>query len=468
MSSPVRATKKAPRPNWVSTRNPCKACAPLGAALVMRGIEGALPFLHGSQGCATYMRRYLISHFREPMDIATSGFSEATTIFGGGDNLRQGLVNVTSQYHPSLIGIATTCLTETIGEDVHGLLREYRAAVAEVGAEAPILVHVSTPSYSGTHIDGFHDAVRAVIEQMAEPGTAPAAYRGSFVNLFPGLVSAEDLRFLKEVAADFKLPVTLFPDYSETLDGESMDKYKKIPEGGTKLAALRASASAAASIEFGRTLRNMRTAASFLQERFEVPANRIGLPIGVQESDAFFAAMEELSGHETPLQYRQERGRLVDAYVDGHKYLFGKRAMVIGDEDLVVGLASFLAETGVVPVLCASGGKSGALAQSIAEVCSHLREPVAVRDGVDYMTIAEEVELKELKPDFVIGNSKAAKMARALGVPLIRVGFPVHDRMGGQRILHLGYQGAQRLFDLIVNTLLEIKQESNSIGYSYL
>ena len=68
----------------------------------MRGIAGALPFLHGSQGCATYMRRYLISHFREPMDIATSGFSEASTIFGGGANLRQGLGNVTSQYHPAL------------------------------------------------------------------------------------------------------------------------------------------------------------------------------------------------------------------------------------------------------------------------------------------------------------------------------------------------------------------------------
>ena len=121
MSSPVRMPRRAPRPNWVSTRNPCKACAPLGAALVMRGIAGALPFLHGSQGCATYMRRYIISHFREPMDIATSGFSEASTIFGGGENLRKGLGNVTSQYHPALIGIATTCLTETIGEDVHGL-----------------------------------------------------------------------------------------------------------------------------------------------------------------------------------------------------------------------------------------------------------------------------------------------------------------------------------------------------------
>jgi nitrogenase molybdenum-iron protein NifN len=468
MSSPAGTTKikKAPRPNWVSTRNPCKACAPLGATLVMRGIEGALPFLHGSQGCATYMRRYIISHFREPMDIATSGFSEATTIFGGGENLRQGLGNVTSQYHPTLIGIATTCLTETIGEDVPGLLREYREQSA--GEERPLLVHVSTPSYSGTHIDGFHDAVRAVIEQLAEHGESPSAYTGRFVNLFPGLVSTEDLRFLKAVASDFEMPMTLFPDYSATLDGESMDKYKKIPDGGTKIAALRASGSAAASIEFGRTLLKKKTAASFLQERFEVPAKRMGLPIGVQESDAFFAAMEEISGRETPAKYVEERGRLVDAYVDGHKYLFGKRAIVIGDEDLVVGLTSFLAETGVVPVLCASGGKSGALKQSIAEVSSHLVEPVAVRDGVDYMTIAEEVELKELKPDFVIGNSKAGKLARELGVPLIRVGFPVHDRIGGQRILHLGYQGAQRLFDLIVNTLLEVKQDSNSIGYSYL
>lgn len=456
------APKKSARPNWVSTRNPCKACTPLGAALVMRGIEGALPFLHGSQGCATYMRRYLISHFREPMDIATSGFSEATTIFGGQANLHQGLENVTSQYHPKLIGIATTCLTETIGEDMNLLLRGYRE---KTGGEAPLLVHVSTPSYSGTHMDGFHDAVRAVVEQLADPD-APKV-EGS-VNLFPGMVSAEDLRFLKEVAADFALPLTLFPDYSETLDGESMDKYKKLPAGGTSIAALRASASATASIEFGRTLRNRSTAASFLKARFNVPAKQIGMPIGVQETDAFFAAMEALSGRETPEKYRRERGRLIDAYVDGHKYLFGKRAFVIGDEDLVVGLTSFLAETGVVPVLCASGGKSGALARSIAEVTSHLREPVAVRDGVDYMTIAEEAQWKELKPDFVIGNSKAAKLARALGVPLIRVGFPIHDRFGGQRILHLGYQGAQRLFDLIVNTLLEVKQDSNSIGYSYL
>jgi len=49
-----------------ATRNACKLCAPLGACLALRGVAGAAPFLHGSQGCATYIRRYLISHFASP------------------------------------------------------------------------------------------------------------------------------------------------------------------------------------------------------------------------------------------------------------------------------------------------------------------------------------------------------------------------------------------------------------------
>ena len=42
-----------------ATQNACKLCNPLGACLAFRGIESCVPFLHGSQGCATYIRRYL-------------------------------------------------------------------------------------------------------------------------------------------------------------------------------------------------------------------------------------------------------------------------------------------------------------------------------------------------------------------------------------------------------------------------
>jgi hypothetical protein len=89
-----------------------------------------------------------------------------------------------------------------------------------------------------------------------------------------------------------------------------------------------------------------------------------------------------------------------------------------------------------------------------------------VLEGADHAQIAERA--RRLKTDLLLGSSKGYPVARELGVPLVRVGFPIHDRIGGQRVLHLGYRGAQRLLDQIVNTLLERRQDDSGVGYSYL
>src|SRR5271166_4382401 len=132
-----------PPQGFAATRNACHVCTPLGACLVFRGIERSIPLLHGSQGCSTYIRRYLIGHFRDPVDIASSNFSESSAVHGGGPILQQGLENVIRQYAPGLIGIATTCLSETIGDDVGMYLREFRRDNPQ--RDLPVLVHVSTP-----------------------------------------------------------------------------------------------------------------------------------------------------------------------------------------------------------------------------------------------------------------------------------------------------------------------------------
>ena len=87
MSTNPPTLKKPKKPNYISTTNACKLCTPLGACLAFKGIEGAVPYLHGSQGCATYMRRYIISHYNEPIDIASSSLSEKHAVYGGGPNL---------------------------------------------------------------------------------------------------------------------------------------------------------------------------------------------------------------------------------------------------------------------------------------------------------------------------------------------------------------------------------------------
>lgn len=445
--------------NYTSTTNACKLCRPLGAALAFRGIEGCVPFLHGSQGCATYMRRYIISHFNEPIDIASSSLGEKNAIYGGAPNLKLGLNNVTEKYHPELIGVATTCLTETIGDDVAHILKEYQA---EFGTESsPTIINVSTPSYSGTHMEGFHGAVKAAVEQLCE--VSPA---NDTINLLSGFISAADIRYLKEVCEDFDLDCTLLPDFSETLDGPALDDYPLIPEGGTPIERIRKMGGAKATIELGFTLPES-SAGTFLEERHKTPLTRTGLPIGLRQSGAFFGILEKVSGKKTSPKYTGCRGRLVDAMVDGHKYIFGKRAVVYGEEDLVVGLTSFLAEIGITPVLCASGGKSGQFKEAVHSVLEGIcADMPLVMENVDFYDIEEMVQ--SLDVDLLIGHSKGYTFARENNIPLIRMGFPIHDRVGGQRLLHLGYHGAQQMFDTITNTLIAHKQDSSDVGYSYM
>ena len=108
------------------SQNPCQMCMPMGGILALKGIEGAMTLLHGSQGCSTYMRRHIAEHFNEPVDVASSSLNEKGTVYGGRTNLKQGLDNVRRVYKPKLIGVLTTCLAETIGEDIRRMASAYR------------------------------------------------------------------------------------------------------------------------------------------------------------------------------------------------------------------------------------------------------------------------------------------------------------------------------------------------------
>jgi nitrogenase molybdenum-iron protein NifN len=441
----------------LGARNACKLCTPLGACLAFRGVEGCIPFLHGSQGCSTYIRRYLISHFREPLDIASSNFHEEAAIFGGKSNLKAGLDNVARQYKPSVVGLATTCLAETIGEDMPGLVRDYEKNAPDTGMR---IVHVSTASYRGTHIDGFHAAVAELVAQLAQPCEQTVR-----INLFPGMVSPADLRHLKEIFTAFALQLSLLPDYSETMDGVTWSEYQPLQGGGTPVAEIAAMGGSRASIEFGLVLPE-RSAGTILESKFSVPNHRISWPVGMKATDRLLGLLASFAATAMPESLAKERGRLLDAYIDGHKVVFGKRAVIYGEEDMVIALAGFLCEIGVTPILCATGGRSGKFAAALRDAVPELPPETIVRDKCDFATVAEISP--DLRPDFLLGNSKGYSLAKKLNVPLVRIGFPIHDRIGGQRMHMLGYRGAQELFDRIVNALLERKQEGSDVGYSYL
>jgi nitrogenase molybdenum-iron protein NifN len=459
----LKETGMQPKPSscCTPTTNACKLCTPLGACLAFRGFEGCVPFLHGSQGCATYIRRYLISHFREPMDIASSSFSEETVIFGGKKNLTEGLFNVIKQYRPEMIGIATTCLAETIGDDVNLFLHEFKKEYGDLEG-MPALVPVSTPAYAGTHAEGFWCAIRSTVEALAEQ----TAKDDELFGFCPGMVSPADIRHLHEILKAFHLRYVLFPDYAETLDGGSWDDYMQVPPGGTPVASMRRLGNAGGLVSFTTCMNEAARPGPVLNEKFGTRLFDMPLPIGVEATDRFFKLLSDLAGLSIPAAFKAERARLIDAYVDGHKYTAGKRVAVFGDADFVVSMTAFLREIGLIPVLCASGGRSPRFKKALEDAVEHLPTECVIRGGVDFSDIEDVVT--ELNPDLLVGSSKGYSMSRRLNIPLLRVGFPVHDRVGGPRILHLGYRGAQQLFDAICNLILDHEQNTSPVGYAYM
>ncbi len=307
---------------------------------------------------------------------------------------------------------------------------------------------------------------------------AEAGETGEHLNIFPGFVSPEDLRQIKTILEDFGIDYILLPDYSETLDNPIWDAYKRIPDGGTPIESVKKCGSASASIEFGTILdkgslagrvknnAQATSAGDYLESTFGVKNYRMPMPIGVNSCELFFKALSEISGKEIPEKYIKQRGRLIDSYVDGHKYIFGKKAVVYGEEDFVVGITAFLNEIGIEVALAASGGESGHLEEEIKNYCQENADAIVVKNGWDYELIHEWCA--ENKPDILIGNSKAYYIARELNIPIIRCGFPIHDRIGGQRIKHVGYTGTQELFDQVVNTLISYKQDHSEVGYKYM
>jgi nitrogenase molybdenum-iron protein NifN len=254
-----------------------------------------------------------------------------------------------------------------------------------------------------------------------------------------------DLRWLKEAFAAFRLHAILVSDYSDTLDGGPWPAHRLLPVGGTSRDDLVTLSGAVASVELGSPVADGLSGGAYLSGSFGVPLRRLALPIGVRATDLFLETLSELSGRPVPVAFKARRSRLLDSYADAHKVVQGARALLYGDRDLADAFDPFCKEVGMESVRAEGEGRDFAAVEAAAARS-------AERGGAI---------------DLLIGNSKGYKTARKMGVPLVRVGFPIHDRYGGQRVRVLGYSGTQELFDRVTNALVERKQENDDVGYTY-
>ncbi len=426
--------------------NPAKTCQPIGAMYAALGIHNCLPHSHGSQGCCSFHRSHLTRHYREPIMAATSSFTEGASVFGGGPNLRQSINTIFTVYNPDVIAVSTTCLSETIGDDIPTYIQQAKEEDGYV-PEGKYVIHCNTPSYVGSHITGWSNMVTGMVKYLSEKEEPKQQ-----LNVIPGYVEPSDTREIKRLLKQLAVDAIVFPDTSDVVDTPQTGTYRMFPKGGTTVEQLKRTGDSVATIACG--LFTSEQPAQALEAKCQVPYQVVDLPIGLQATDRFVQTVMELTGAVPPEEVEDERGRLVDIMTDMQQYLYGRRVAVYGDPDQLVALTEFLVTCGMKPVYVITGSPVGKrFEERVREILKDWVPDAVVAQDADLFYLHQLI--KNDPVDLLIGNEYGKYIGRAEDIPLVRFGFPILDRIGHSYFPTVGYQGGIYLLCNILNTILE-------------
>ncbi len=439
--------------------NPLKQSPPLGAALAFLGLKGIVPLFHGSQGCTAFAKVLLVRHFREAIPLATTAMTEVSTILGGEENIEQAILTLVEKAEPDLLGLLTTGLTETRGDDMEGILKSIRQRHPELDY-LPI-IFVSTPDYKGSLQDGFGAAVQSIVatdygtpiksnvETFHETSLQQITSQRQVTILAGSLLAPGDVEEIKEIVEAFGLKVLVIPDLSGSVDGHLDDDYNSKTPGGTSLSQLQQLERSLFTIAIGES---MRPAAETLQQRFGTNYEILPRLTGLAAVDKFLWLLAQIANYKSdpdwqlnpqvPQKYQRQRRQLQDAILDTHFYLGGKKVSLALEPDLLYQTSWLLKELGAEIQAAVTTTKSSILKEL----------------PIDNVTIGDLEDLEDLATgsDLIITNSQGKRLADKLNIPLYRMGYPIYDRLGnGSRCL-VGYRGTMQFLFALGNIFLEL------------
>lgn len=427
--------------------NPAKTCQPVGAMYAALGIHNCLPHSHGSQGCCSYHRTVLSRHFKEPAMASSSSFTEGASVFGGGSNIKAATKNVFSLYNPDIIAVHTTCLSETIGDDMPTYINQMKDA--GMIPEGKLVIHTNTPSYVGSHITGFSHMVSGMVDYLSENTDK----KNGKMNIIPGFVGPADMKEIKSLFAAMDVPYTMFPDTDGVFNTPTTGDYEMFPQGGTKIEDIVDAGNSELTFALGKYA--SEEGAKALEKKCKVPFKTLKTPIGIDATDELLMTLSEVTGKEIPASIELERGQLVDLMIDSQQYFQGKKVAMIGDPDEIIALAQYVIALGMIPKYVITGTPTGI---AFSKQINAMIEEAGIKDckvkaEADFFDLHQWIKNEGV--DLLISNTYGKFIAREENIPFVRFGFPVMDRYGHIYNPKVGYKGAMNLLIDMCDAILD-------------
>jgi nitrogenase molybdenum-iron protein NifN len=234
----------------------------------------------------------------------------------------------------------------------------------------------------------------------------------------------------------------MLPDSSRSLDGHLDADWEPLLSGGTPLSAVAAAGQSTAVLAVGAGLESAG--------RMLAGADAWVVPhaVGLDASDALVMQLADVAGREVPEVLRHWRSRLTDGLLDASGVLAGRRVALALEPDLLAGVTALLTEAGCRVVTAVTTTAIGAAADHLQRLPC---DEVVVGDFED-----AEDRARDAGAELLVASSHGAAAAGRLGIPLLRLGFPVVDRLGAQHLTSVGYRGSLRLLFAVANELLAV------------
>jgi nitrogenase molybdenum-iron protein NifN len=417
--------------------NPIKHSQPMGATLAFLGVKDCMPLMHGAQGCASFTKVFFTRHFNEPIAIRNTSVSDITAVLDGGDySILMAIENIQSKeknLKPSMIGLHTTGLTETKGDDVRG-----------VGMHIEIpYVFVNTPDYEGGMESGWALTVTAMIEQITESATETKPNKLVFL---PHLsMQPIEVEKIKSLCEDFGFEVYALPDLSTSLDGYWEEAQGKLANGGITVDQIRDLGTSAVVISLGASMK--KSALALQKKNPSVVHLHFDHLMGLDGCDNFVAALMKIRHSEPKPLIKRWRSRLQDAMLDTHFLIGTSHFVVTGEPDMVVGMCALLRSVG--------GTVIAAVSTTFSDVLHTIEaENVFVGDLEDARRFFD-------RADVVISNFHAERILHTVeNTALVLRGFPNYEELGNQLKNDQLYEGSTYFLFEVANALRKVKHES--------
>ncbi len=315
---------------------PRNGCALHGALQTIRALNGIVPIVHATSGCA--YQNFLANSAGSAGTYAINGpaipgttIQERHIIFGGASRLREQIKNTVKIIQGQLYIVLNSCPAAMVGDDIDAMCREAR----EQGEN--VIDSLSAGFHGDSHF-GYDKILVDIFEQL------PLVFKNlhkekqaRLVNIF-GIVPFSDINYkgdleeIKRILSGIGITANTFFNTEDSLE------------------QLKSASSAELSIVFGEWGKN---AAEKLNELYGVPVLSFdSIPVGVKQTINFIQSVsakllftpDELSAAEKFLIEEQTRftryiQSVRELYYENH---IARNATIVAQGNTALGIAKFL------------------------------------------------------------------------------------------------------------------------------